>query len=296
MYKLTCLIPLYASKRFKRIITANIDNHLRMGAKVIISDRHLIDNTAEYLSTRYHNNANVIVLINTDMADWVENINSLMSHVDTPFFRIVPHDDSASATSSQLLLDALLNEPKAVLASGVVHAKNLLGLRTKKLDELNLHTPINIENWRPQHALNLYWEGRFGGAFKGVIRTQTVHQNKLLIKKTPTLVHSERTWLFALALQGAFCFVPKAVLIKRYYSNSTQKTWKYTDQTTLDAASTMTDYCDELISNAELAYNIKLNTYYQALKQIRNDEPRKTWGGSKPPLQRIKLLNLRDKT
>lgn len=270
MNRLSCLIPLYKSERFYSIIAKNIDEHLDAGGHIIVADRHLLDATASKLVRRYYGNSSVRVIAKDDQGDWVDNINGLIGMVETDFFRIVPHDDSVTAESSARLIQQLSKHPKAILSCGVIHAQNLWGLRLRKKDELNAHDKTPVGDWTPEEALRVYWEGLFAGAFKGIVRNSAVKQHKLYIEKTSTLVHSERTWLFALALVGAFTFDANAVLKKRYYSSSTQRTWNYSSQTTLDAANVMAAYCDQLIKDPALALKLKFNTYNQALISISN--------------------------
>jgi len=269
MHNLTCLIPLYRSWRFRKIITTNIDQHIKNGASIIISDRHLFDKTIEYLEKHYQNESTITFIRLNDKADWVDNINTMISTVKTDYFRIIPHDDTASFESSQLLINALENNSKAILASGIVHAKNLFNFRIRKHDELNIDEENRSWGLAHEEALSVYWQSRFAGAFKGVIRSKTIIDNDTFIKKTHTLVHSERTWLFALALLGEFCFVPKSTLIKRYHANSTQKSWQYTDQTTIQAAQIMCQYCDQLLTDSKMIEQLKFSLYLNALEKIR---------------------------
>ena len=269
MHNLTCLIPLYRSWRFRKIIRANIDAHLNHGASIIVSDRHSFDKTIDYLKHRYSHNAQITFIALNDEVDWVDNINNMIEQVKSDFFRIIPHDDTASSKSSELLLKALETNNGAVLASGIVHAKNLFNFRIPKRDELNQSEYKESLDWTINDAVSVYSQSRFAGAFKGVIRTKSIVQTNVYIKKTPSLVHSERTWLFALAMLGKFCFVPQSILIKRYYSNSTQKSWTYSDQATIDAANVMSDYCDQILTDNEVIKQTKTLMYLNAFEKIR---------------------------
>lgn len=267
--KLTCLIPLYGSEKFRSIVLKNIHEHLNSGMHVIVSDRHFKDNLIDEIEAQFHDNPSVLTLKAIDEADWVENINSMIQIVKTDYFRILPHDDSASGDSSKLLVDALERDESAILATGIVHAKNLLGLRITKRDQLNTEEINSTNDWSTESCLEFFWKGRFAGAFKGVVRTEPIKRHNLLIEKTPTLVHSERTWLFALALLGKYLVVPQSKLIKRYYSTSTHKQWKYSEQTTLDATNVMAGYCDRLIEDKDLSRRVKFNLFYNALRTRR---------------------------
>jgi hypothetical protein len=245
------------------IIRANIDAHLELGAEVIVSDRHLLDDTTALLAERYRGEPDVRIISACDGLDWVDNINFLISECRREYFRITPHDDTATAESTRRLVAALDRDKAAILAYGVVKACTLDGHPLPENDHLNDSETPGVTTWGVEDALPLFWTGRYGGSFKGVIRAETVRRSKLLIKKTPTLVHAERAWLFALALTGPFTFVPESVLIKRYYEDSTHKSWKHTRQTLLDVAATMQEYCTDLLEELPLRrraiFNLEIN-------------------------------------
>jgi GT2 family glycosyltransferase len=268
MKKLSCLIPLYRSRRFMEIIRANIDAHLELDAEIIISDRHLLDDTTTILSEIYRGERNVKIIEAKDELNWVDNINILVSACGGEYFRITPHDDTATAESTRRLTEALDRDTSAILAYGVVHACTLHGRPLPDKDHSNATEMPGVSQWNLEDALSLFWMGRYGGSFKGVVRAKMVRKSNLLIKKTPTLIHSERAWLFALALKGPFSFVPDSILIKRYYEDSTHRTWKHTAQTLLDVAATMQEYCTELLEDSALQrqaiFNVLVNAHRRA--------------------------------
>jgi hypothetical protein len=51
--RISCLIPLHDSSRFLPLIIENIDSHLSIGAEVLISDRHMLDDTIDRLAGLY---------------------------------------------------------------------------------------------------------------------------------------------------------------------------------------------------------------------------------------------------
>lgn len=268
MKPVSCLIPLYRSRRFLEIVQANIDAHLELDAEVILSDRHLLDDTTAVLVERYHHVPNVHIITATDAADWVENTNSLIARSTGKYFRIVPHDDTATAESTRLLMEALERNDDAVLAYGVVRAIDLEGQAIPGRDEMNANDSPENRAWSIEDALSLFWRARFLGSFKGLVRGETLRKNNLQIKKTPTLIHSERTWLFGLALAGRFQFVPDSVLLKRYHETSTHRGWRYSAQVILDAAATMQGYCDDLIADPQArrraVFNLLANAHREA--------------------------------
>jgi hypothetical protein len=288
MKKLSCLIPLYRSRRFLEILRANIDAHLALGAEVIVSDRHLLDDTTTVLADQYRGEPHVRIVEADDQLDWVDNINILISECRTEYFRITPHDDTATTESSHRLVEALDRDSAATLAYGIVKAYTLEGRPLPGNDHLNAQEKPGIAEWNLEDALSLFWTGRYGGSFKGVVRAEPARNAKLLIKKTPTLVHAERAWLFALALRGPFTFVPDSTLVKRYYDDSTHKSWRHTGQTLLDVAATMQEYCAELLEDSILRRQAIFNV-------LLNGQRRASWfdqpSGSMPPYLSLQDTN-----
>lgn len=259
MKTLSCLIPLYKSSKFIDFIVANIEAHLELDSEVIVSDRHSLDGAADVLRRRYNANPRVKIHSASDGADWVDNINGLLEAASGRYLRIVPHDDTASAASTRRLISALESFPNAVLGYGTVRACQLDGTPIPEKDQLNSRErPMSCE-WSLENALSLFWNGRYAGAFKGVVRAGIVQSRGLLIKKTASLANSERAWLFGLALVGPFVFVPESIFLKRYHAGSVHASWSRSPQTIRDAVGTMEIYCDELISDPALREKAKSN-------------------------------------
>ncbi len=259
MTQISCLIPLYRSQPFFDNICENIDAHLVEDAEILISDRHGLDDTATRLAARYAGETRVRIMSVLDNDDWVGNICALIIASTGKYFRIIPHDDKASRASTMDLVRALEENADAVLAYGIVHAIDLQGAPLPKLNQLNATESPTSKTWELEDALSLFWSNRFLGAFKGVVRADIVRSLPLLIRKTPTLIWSERAWLFALALAGRFQFVPESILIKRYYKGSASSRWDCTPEVLADAVNVMTQYCDVLITDPILRERAKLS-------------------------------------
>jgi len=280
MPRISCLIPLHRSRRFLPLIVENVDAHLALGAEVLLSDRHLLDDTVDRLRDRYAGEAAVRVLTGTDGVDWVANINSLLGAARGDFLRIVPHDDTATADSTARLVAALEAAPDAVLATGVVRAFDLEGNRLPDRDELNVDESPDAAGWSLEDALSLAFCHRFRGGFKGVVRAVPVRAAALTIRPTPSLAMSERMWLFGLALAGRFVFVPGSALVKRYYADSTHRSWRITGRTLLDNAAVMTAYCEALVADPRRRQAAVFNVVVNSHRTARwFDDPR----GPQPP-------------
>jgi len=269
LHKLTCLIPLYRSERFLDIITDNIDVHLDSGATVLISDQHCLDAAADVLKAKYSSSDRVVIHKTNSHGDWVDNINFLIGEVTTQYARIMPHDDTASSNSSAILVTSLLANPDAIMASGIVKAIDLEGSSMPSKDKFNERENRENKSWSFTDAMQFFWGGRFAGAFKGVFDAQRIKERNVFIKKTPTLVHSERLWLSAIALIGRYQFEPDSVLIKRYHDSSTHAQWTVQPAVFLASAAVQWEYAQELIDDEDLLFKARFMIYHNAVIRAR---------------------------
>lgn len=247
------LIPLYRSARFHDVIVENIGRLCDDQDEIIVSDRNGDQSYCEHLRRLFSNRENFKVFCENDDASWVVNIAEMVGAAQGRFLRILPHDDSTDAAAVELLVKALDHDPSASVAFGQVQAFDLDGRHLPHLDQLNLVEKSVSSRWVLGDVLPIFWTGRFGGAFKGMIRSSIAKRDALRFRATPGLAHSERAWLFALGLTGPFRFVPAVVLNKRYYPESTHMGWPKTPDSITDAANLMVDYARELLTEKTVA-------------------------------------------
>ncbi len=266
--KVSHLIPLYKSDRFFKIIIDNIIELADQHTEVILADSNGDAAMCERLRIELHGVPNVRLICDSENLTWVENIARLIELANGQYFQILPQDDSTSKEAINMMLLALEAAPEAVLAYGRVRAIDLEGRPMPDRDELNSREDPNSTSWTLDDALSLFWLGRFGGAFKGLIRTDIAKRPENYLRSTPTTIHSERVWLFSLALAGRFVFVAEDVLRKRYYSQSTHHRWKRTPEAIQAASDLMVSTIREKIVDAELSsYAIQDIVSNSALRQ-----------------------------
>jgi glycosyltransferase involved in cell wall biosynthesis len=270
--KVSCLIPLYRSRRFERVITDNIDSIIDTDVEILISDRHCDDDCVDRLRTRYAGRENVRFMVASDRADWVDNINGLMAEAGGEYLRILPHDDSSTLAALTRLTDALDSAPDAVLAYGAVEAVDIDNNRIPERDALNARENPAERRWKLGDALPLFWIGRFNGSFKGLVRADAIRRSGMYIRKTPHLAHSERAWLFGLALCGRFQFTPGVMLTKRFYETSTHRSWPDTGEIIMDTADAMAAYCRDNIAGGDARTYCVRDIYWNALRKWRTIE------------------------
>ena len=256
--KISHLIPLYRSHRFVDVIAANVAELAGSETEILLADRNGDEALCAELRARFANVPNLRILCDDTNANWVENIAGLIDAAQGTYIQVLPHDDGTTKAATTAMCAALDTAPDAVLAYGRVRAFDLVGTPLPDRDELNSRECAEATGWTLSDALPLLWTGRFNGAFKGVIRRATTQQPACRFSATPSTALSERAWLFSLALQGRFQFVPMDVLHKRYYPDSTHRGWTLTAQTYEEATQLMITAIDRTLSDPGLrAYAIR---------------------------------------
>lgn len=271
MNEVSVLIPLYKSRRHLEHVLATVDDHIARGASVLLSDQHHLDDAADVIRERFAGDRRVRVFVSDQGGNWVENVNLLMAAVETETFRIVPHDDTAPATGTERLYETFRMRPDAVLCHGYVRAEDMEGTRLPERDEPNLPLfPPGLERaFGPLFSMGFFWSGYFNGSFKALIRTESVQSRGVYIRRTPTLVHSERAWLFALSLLGTFVFEPAASMRKRYWVGSLTDGWSWGSPEILDVARIMESYVDDLVEDPSLRLAMRFNINLNAMNWAR---------------------------
>lgn len=252
------VIPLYRSSRFVSSISANI-RAMPEHVEILVSDRHLLDDAVEMLSDVFHSDKRVKVLRSSDQLDWVRHADFLLHTAQGTYWQYLPHDDISPPGAVEDLIQALDENPKAVLAYGA----------TLAIDSHGRHLPERDQRPTPQENLNgefpldatldLFWKGYHPGSFKGLVRRDVILRRGAGIRPTPQLAYSERAWLFALNLIGPFVQLPRTTLIKRYVEGSASNGgWTASRVTIRDVTEVMCAYADRLISDPTLrAYALR---------------------------------------
>ena len=240
--KVSIGIPLYKSARFLDIIISNIEAMPKGDIEILISDRHCCDDAIDILQERFAKDSRIRFFKSYDEIDWVGNINFLLQQATGDYWMFLPHDDTFPTGSLDKLISALVNNPGAILAYGLIKAIDLYGNALPEKENLNPHPTHSKDSWTLNLALEMFWMGHFNGAFKGLIRRKVLVERNLFIRKTADNIMPERCWLFGLCLLGSFVFVPEALYIKRFYDESTHGRWNVHGRHYISATYVMISY------------------------------------------------------
>lgn len=253
--RVSIAIPLYKSAPFIDTIVANVGSITYSEAEILISDRHCFDDTIDRLADHFAHDSRVRCIKSNDEVDWVGHLNILLEEAKGDYWRFLPHDDISPPGTLEMLIKALDTNNNAILAYGPTKAIDCDGNHSPRMDQPTPHPSTAEHDWTFGLALEMFWKGYFGGAFKGLVRRQLVLQKKLFIRSTLQQFSPERCWLFALCLIGRFVFVPEALYVKRYYKGSVHSRWSVTADSFRNVADVMCEYlCKETRNHFVIEY------------------------------------------
>jgi hypothetical protein len=140
---------------------------------------------------------------------WAENINELISRVETPFFAILPHDDLWSSSYLETMLVELRADSEAVLAYGDL-IRFGHGRSTRK-------TVMLPGNDRREHLLSFLLRGAEAMPWRGVTRSAMISA----VSGFPSDQHKgfavECEYALALLCAGRVKHVPRVMYFKRIH-------------------------------------------------------------------------------
>lgn len=233
-------IPLYRSRPFLDTIIENIEAIDYGNVEVIISDRHLLDDTLQTLRERFGADPRFRLLAGTDGRNWVEHFNLLLREARGKYVVLMPHDDSYPPTYLSELVAALEQHPDAVLAFGRVDQISLDGF----LPTLPFSPPPVRPDarWSIGVSLRLLTLWQLWFAFRGMVRRDVIERSGLYIRQTHRNIRADIYWVFALSLRGRLLFVPSCSCTKRFYRSSTGAGWRFDLRQALDACRVLHSY------------------------------------------------------
>lgn len=241
--QVTVAIPLYRSGRFLEVIEENLLNlyALECPVEILVSDRHLHDNTLDVLEERHGQRSELRFLRARDGIGWVEHFNLLLREARGTYFMWMPHDDSYPTDYVPKLLNALERDPSAILAFGQIQA---LGRRGYRRHDIVYPAPPLDENesWSTRTALRLATQWNPGIAFRGLFRREPLIRHGLFIRPTRRSVDADRYWVAATGFLGRWRYVPECRCRKRFYSGSTHTHWKLTPRVWMRAFQVLSGY------------------------------------------------------
>lgn len=222
----TICIPVYNAAPFLRETINSVLKQKHPHIQILISLDQSTDKTDEIIA-EYADNSKIKTYYHDRRLGWVDNINFLLSKVDTRYFVILPHDDILDRSYVHKLVHALKKNPQAVAAysdissfgerQGKIVQKSVCGnLLTRIVKYIELHYSAVV--------------------FRALIDQNKVGDSLKLNKNRFSDFSEDTIFGLRLAIQGELLRVPKVLYHKRYLPTSAHHQWQqWSDKRKIEA-------------------------------------------------------------
>jgi len=212
-------IPLYRAAAFYDTIVDNIDSIDYANVEILISDRHLIDDTIDRLETRYQDDKRVTAYRHEDEGDWWDNYNFLLTRASGKYFRWLPQDDPLPRVGLDKLIARMEAEPQAILVYPRIDTIGPSGEVLVEGGHDVRHAAKKCRRWRYRDALSVAAQIHHQAAGTGIIRREQVVGLNIRIPEVGGGLGT-MAFRYGLALHGRFVMVTDVVGYYRWHSGN----------------------------------------------------------------------------
>ena len=223
-------IPLYRAADFYDTIIENIDSIDYPNVEILISDRHLADDTIDRLEDRYRDDQRVTTYRHDDEGEWWDNYNFLLTAASGKYFRWLPQDDLLPRHGLKKLIERMEGDAEVILVYPRIDNVNAAGEVLVEGGHDVRHAGRPRRPWRFRDALSVVAQLHHHAAGTGIIQRERVIAAGL---RVPPIRGGLGTpaFRYGLACQGRFEMVPGVVGYYRWHSGNygyyTPRRWSY---------------------------------------------------------------------
>jgi glycosyltransferase involved in cell wall biosynthesis len=220
--RVVALVPAWRAAAFIHETLESLAAQTYPNLQILISDDASPDNTAELCEAFAAQRENTRVIRQPKNLGWVGNINILIREARGDYFFFAFHDDVVRPTYVERLVEALKENPQAVVSFSDMDTHHLDG--SVETQKYTLLEGTKSAYWRARHIISeeSYWWAPNRGLFRAAAAREISGMKKHLAGE----MSADWLWLLRLALIGEFVRVPELLVIKRFTKQSVSKTWK----------------------------------------------------------------------
>jgi|GEM_PF-2704424 len=215
-------IPAYRSADFVHNAIESALGQEGVAAKVIVSVDPGGDGT-DAACLKYASDPRVSVHVNPCRLGWTGNVNACLDRVDVPFFGFCFHDDALTPTWAASLRAALLAEPSASAACGLIERSDDADGHRRVLPKTEVRGAV------ADRILKLLSDSTSAYDLKGMMRSDLIHAGLRLPDLPASGFQADWVMMFAYALRGECIGVPRVLYRKRLWSGSVTAGWTGAD-------------------------------------------------------------------
>jgi glycosyltransferase involved in cell wall biosynthesis len=211
-------MPAWNAAAFIEPVLASLAAQTYPNLTILISIDRSGDDTAEICDRFAAGRDNVTVVRQPARLGWIANSNALLHRAEGEYLFFAQHDDPLAPAYVERLVDALENEPGAVLAftdletsHGETHVYDLLDGVDDRFERAR----------RVLHAGGAWWL-----PYRGLMRASTVRALGGLQRHLAGEYSADWPWLLRLVLAGTAVRVPERLVYKRMHRASLSSLWR----------------------------------------------------------------------
>ncbi len=207
--KISVCIPAYRSHDFIEKTLESVQRQAFKNFKVFIALEPTEDCERTILScSPFLKDPRFSLSINPSVLGWAENVRSLLTRVETPFFTVLPHDDSWDSDYLSELHNTLQSSPEASVAFSDIQERGARnGVQKLEVDNESLFSRLSSFFLSGAHAI--HW--------RGLTRTSCV-QLELFPSNPFQSFAVECVWSSYWLTRGKALRAPRALYEKKIYS------------------------------------------------------------------------------
>ncbi|MCB1120274.1 MAG: glycosyltransferase [Verrucomicrobiae bacterium] len=219
--EITLLIALYRSEAFIERTLQSIQSQTLENFVCIIGDDLSPDNAFSIAWDFATRDRRFRVYRNEQNLGWIENVNRLLSQVETPFYMIMPHDDVLAPSYLEETHRALLEDPQAVVSFSDIsnHYQN------GRVVQSAYDVEVSGEQVAKRAIRFLRGGGSWWLPYRGLVKTSLAGNRLRLRKSMAGEAYADLPWIFTLTLRGNFVRIPNLLYHKYIYDTSASNNW-----------------------------------------------------------------------
>ncbi|MEE4011370.1 glycosyltransferase family 2 protein [Roseibium sp. FZY0029] len=222
---LTICIPAYRPQDFLERVLTSVQAQTFRDFRVVISN----DGGFERESfERFRRVANVRIHHQPGRLGWVENANWLIRRVKTPYFAILPQDDTIEPDYYAALVDLLEKTPAAGSACTAI--------QTVGRPDEHIIRSKNVIGDLAERVSQVFGMSYAGVSFRAVNRTPANLSDLTVPGNRFDNMFADSTWIMRQAIQGDMLYLDRPLYKKLYHSGNTHLGWLETPARTLALA------------------------------------------------------------
>jgi glycosyltransferase involved in cell wall biosynthesis len=221
--RVTAVVPCYNAAAFISRTFDSLAAQTWANLEILIGDDASTDDTLRLCEAFAAERPDVRIVRRDENLGWLRNTNDLMSRAGGELMFFAFHDDVISPTYVERLVDALRDNPRAVLA--------FTDLEVTELDGTTQHwTFERLTGVTRRFVRGLVMAQRTNGWWvpnRGLFRSWAFERIGGIKPNDAGEYSADWTWLLHMSLLGEFVHVPEVLCYKFYTKGSISKAWPH---------------------------------------------------------------------